>query len=156
MMYALRMRSRPSGRKQRSSVRITPATIARMKSRCTHARWWTTTIQSRRGSEARLSLDRSSMAEAMLPVEVKPVFLPPSFSGRMNERTYARKTSICMLVAESNEMPSNVLTGRKELLQVRVVRRQTYIELLVDLAGNHCQEDLMNPSTEHVYRHESD
>ena len=34
------------------------------------------------------------MADAMLPVDVKPVFLPPSFSGRTNERTYARKTSV--------------------------------------------------------------
>ena len=93
------MRSRPSGRKQRRSVRTTPATIARINSKCTHASWWTTTIQSRRGSEARFSLDRSFMAEVMLPVDVKPVFLPPSFSGRMNERTYARKTSKRKLVA---------------------------------------------------------
>jgi hypothetical protein len=64
-----------------------------MNRRCTHARWWTTTIQSLRGREARFSFDRSSMADAMLPVEVKPVFLPPSFAGRMNERTYAMKTS---------------------------------------------------------------
>jgi hypothetical protein len=83
-------------------ARTTPATIARINRRCTHARWWTMTIQSLRGREARFSFERSSMAEAMLPVEVKPVFLPPSFAGRMKDRTYARKTSVCELVAVRN------------------------------------------------------
>jgi hypothetical protein len=92
----------------------------------------------------------------MLPVDVKPVFLPPSFPGRMNERTYARKTSVGRSVAVPDEKLGEVLTWRNELLQVRIVRRQTNIELLVDPASDYCQEDLVGPATEHVYRHESD
>ena len=91
----------------------------------------------------------------MLPVDVKPVFLPPSFSGRMNERTYARKTSVRKSVVVRASMLM-VLTGRNELFQVRVIRWQTHIELVVDPASNDCQEDLVDPATQHVYRHKSD
>ena len=48
------------------------------------------------------------------------------------------------------------LTRRNELLQVRVVRWETHIELLVDPASNHRQENLVDPATQHVYRHKSD
>jgi hypothetical protein len=51
-------------------------------------------IQSLRGTDALFSFDRSSMAEAMEPVEVNLVFLPPSLAGGMKERMYARKTSV--------------------------------------------------------------
>jgi hypothetical protein len=77
------------------------------------------------------------MAEAMLPVEVKPVFLPPSFAGRMNERTYARKTSIRRSVMVRANLKV-LLTRRDELLQICIVRWQTHIELLVDPTSDHC------------------
>jgi 1,2-phenylacetyl-CoA epoxidase PaaB subunit len=114
------------------------------------------TIQSLRGREARFSFERSSMAEAMLPVDVKPVLRPPSFAGRMNDRTYAMKTSILESVAiHFKPTDKQVLTRRDELLQVRVIRRQAHIELLVDAASDHSQEDLMDPATQHVYGHKS-
>lgn len=49
-----------------------------------------------------------------------------------------------------------MLTWRNELLQIRIVRWETHIELLVDPVSNHCQENLVDPATQHVYGHKSD
>lgn len=86
----------------------------------------------------------------MLPVEVNPVFLPPSLVGKMNDLTYARKTSVTGLVRARQMVPHGyllqVLTRRDKLFQVGVVRRQSDIELFVHTASDDSQKDLMHPS----------